>query len=73
MSTIAKPERRRFTGPALRIVIAAVLIVLAAGTFAYQQFTARPVDPLQGAATVPVAPAIASPRTPRCSCSILAN
>jgi RND family efflux transporter MFP subunit len=57
MSTIAKPERRRFTGPALRIVIAAVLIVLAAGTFAYQQFTARPVDPLQGAATVRVAPA----------------
>jgi HlyD family secretion protein len=57
MSTIAKPERRRLNGPALRIVIAVALIVLAAGTFAYQQFTTRPVDPLQGAATVSVAPA----------------
>jgi RND family efflux transporter MFP subunit len=57
MSTIAQPERRRWNGPALRIVIAIVLIVLAAGTFAYQQFAARPVDPLEGAVTAPVAPA----------------
>lgn len=57
MSTIAKPERRRLNGPALRIVIAIVLIALAAGTFAYQQIAARPVDPLQGATTIPVAPA----------------
>ncbi len=57
MSTITQPKRRRFNGPALRIVIAVVLIVLAAGTFAFQQFSARPVDPLQGAVTAPVAPA----------------
>jgi RND family efflux transporter MFP subunit len=55
MSTIAKPERRRLNGPALRIVVAVVLIALAAGTFAYQRITARPVDPLQNAVTAPAA------------------